>query len=180
MNNDPLEKLLNEKKAQTLSFEKSVEEFTADFFAEAATRTRQRASYFRAAALFAAAAGLLIAALLTWKPTPAATVAEVDPMAESLRLFGNDDVAVLFVDNDLVIGERFSGDAPSNLLRLKLAGDVDFQLACADHDSISVNTPRVSGNVIVSRSDSTTLVLDVDLKIKDRRICTQIPVVLNS
>jgi hypothetical protein len=84
------------------------------------------------------------------------------------------------VDNDLVIGERFSGDAPSNLLRLKLAGDVDFQLACADNDSISVNTPRVSGNVIVSRSDSTTLVLDVDLKIKDRRICTQIPVVLNS
>ena len=180
MNDDRLEKLLNEKKAQTLSFEKSVDEFTAAFFAKAETRSAKRPHWLRNAAIFAAAASLLIAAIITLKPAPAVAFTELDPLSESLRLFGSYEVAVLFVDNDLVIGERFSGDAPSNLLRLKLAGDVDFQLACADHDSISVNTPRVSGNVIVSRSDSTTLVLDVDLKIKDRRICTQIPVVLNS
>ena len=180
MNNDSLEKLLEEKKAQTLSFEKSVETFTADFFAKTESRTPQRAHWFRAAALVAAAAGLVLWALLAMRPAPAASVAELDPLAESLRLFGNDDVAVLFVDNDLVIGERLADSVPSNLLQLKLAGDVSLKLACSDNDSISVNSPGVSGNVVVSKSDSTTLVLDVDLKIKNRRICTQIPVVLNS
>ena len=180
MNDDRLEKLLNEKKAQTLAFDKSAEEFAADFFAKAETRAPERPLRLRKAAIFAAAASLLIMALITLKPAPAASAAELDPLAESLRLFGSGDVAVLFVDNDLVIGERVSGNAPSNLLQVKIAGNVDLKLACSDHDSISVNSPDVSGNVIVSRSDSSTLVLDVDLQIRDRRICTQIPVILNS
>ena len=180
MNNDRLEQLLEEKKAQTLPFEKSAEAFAADFFAKAETRRPRRARWFRAAALVAAAAGLVIWALLALKPAPAASDTEHDLLTESLRLFGSDEVAVLFVDNDLVIGERLSDTAPENLLQVKIAGNVDLKLACSDHDSISVNSPDVSGNVIVSRSDSNTLVLDVDLKLQNRRICTQIPVILNS
>ena len=180
MNDDRLEKLLNEKKAQTLSFEKGVDEFTAAFFAKAETRSAKRPHWLRNAVFFAAAASLLIAAIITLKPAPAVAFTELDPLSESLRLFGRDEVAVLFVDNDLILGERFSDAPPSNLLQLKIDGNVNLKLACSDNDSISVNSPGVSGNVIVSRSDSTTLVLDVDLKLQNRRICTQIPVALNS
>ena len=101
--------------------------------------------------------------------------AAVDPMQESLRLFG-DEVAVLFVGNDLVIGERLTEAPPDNILKVKLASDIELKIACADNDSISVNAPGVSGNVIVSRSDRQTLVLDVDLFIQGKRINTQIPV----
>ena len=85
-----------------------------------------------------------------------------DPMQESLRLFG-DDVAVLFVGNDLVIGERMNREMPSNVLNVKLADNLELKIACADNDS-------------VSRSDRQTLVLDVDLLILGKRIHTQIPV----
>jgi hypothetical protein len=98
-----------------------------------------------------------------------------DPMQESLRLFG-DEVAVLFIGNDLVIGERMNTESPSNVLNVKLANNIELKIACADNDSISVNAPGVSGNVIVSRSDRQTLVLDVDLFIQGKRINTQIPV----
>ena len=75
MNDDRLEKLLNEKKAQTLAFDKSVEEFAADFFAKAETRAPERPLRLRKAAIFAAAASLLIMALITLKPAPAASAA---------------------------------------------------------------------------------------------------------
>ena len=75
MNDDRLEKLLNEKKAQTLSFEKSVDEFTAAFFAKAETRSAKRPLGLRKAAIFAAAASLLIAVFITLKPAPAQAAA---------------------------------------------------------------------------------------------------------
>ena len=96
-------------------------------------------------------------------------------MIESLRLFG-DDVAVIFVGNDLVIGERMNSDTSSNILKIKLTNDIELKIACSDNDSITVNTPEISGNIIVSRSDRQTLVLDVDLLIQGKRINTQIPI----
>jgi len=75
-----------------------------------------------------------------------------------------------------VIGERMNTERPSNVLNVKLANNIELKIACADNDSISVNAPGVSGNVIVSRSDRQTLVLDVDLFIQGKRINTQIPV----
>ena len=51
-----------------------------------------------------------------------------------------------------------------------------LKIACSDNDSITVNAPEISGNIIVSRSDRQTLVLDVDLLIQGKRINTQIPI----
>ena len=150
----------------------------------------QKTHFWRYAAIFAAVIGITVLAL-TSMSGKTVTTSEItthksvatnnapgksfDPMQESLRLFG-DEVAVLFVGNDLVIGERMNTESPSNVLNVKLANNIELKIACADNDSISVNAPGVSGNVIVSRSDRQTLVLDVDLFIQGKRINTQIPV----
>ena len=192
MNEEQLEKLLAEKKARCFQFEQSEEEFLADFMVKTADCSRPRLPirFWRYAAIVAAAIGIALPAWIsrvdTADPPPlqvpkqpviAKTVPpeSLDPMRESLRLFGN-DVAVLFIDNDLVIGERLAEETPSNLLQVKLARGVDLKIACADKDSISVNSPGISGNVIVSRSDQSTLVLDIDLLIEGHRVNTQIPV----
>ena len=176
MNEEQLEKLLKEKKDHVYHFTQSEEDFLAGFM-EKIDHRPQKIHFWRYAAIFAAAASLvlmflsMIPAKLNYSGKPTA----VDPMQESLRLFG-DEVAVLFVGNDLVIGERLTEAPPDNILKVKLANNIELKIACADNDSISVNAPGVSGNVIVSRSDRQTLVLDVDLFIQGKRINTQIPV----
>ena len=190
MNEEQLEKLLHEKKSQTFLFDKSEEEFLADFMKKTEQSSPRKNYFLRYAAAFAVAAGLAVIALISMQNNNE-SISEVitqhhvsaknmqdetsDPMQESLRLFGN-DVAVIFVGNDLVVGERMAGDAPSNVLNVTLSDGVELKIACADNDSISVNAPGVSGNVIVSRSDQQTLVLDVDLLIQGKRINTQIPI----
>ena len=188
MNEELLEKLLKEKKDQVYHFTQSEEDFIAGFM-EKIERRPQKIHFWRYAAIFAAVIGITVLALTSMGktvPTSEITTYEsvatnnapgksFDPMQESLRLFG-DEVAVLFVGNDLVIGERMNTESPSNVLNVKLANNIELKIACADNDSISVNAPGVSGNVIVSRSDRQTLVLDVDLFIQGKRINTQIPV----
>ena len=189
MNEDILEKLLKEKKDRVYRFEQSEEDFLAGFM-EKIERRPHRIHFWRYAAIFAAVIGITVLALTSMSgktvPTSEITTLEsqatnnapgksFDPMQESLRLFG-DEVAVLFVGNDLVIGERMNTESPSNILNVKLANDIELKIACADNDSISVNAPGVSGNVIVSRSDRQTLVLDMDLLIQGKRINTQIPI----
>ena len=190
MNEEQLEKLLNEKRSQTFLFDKSEEDFLADFIQKTEQSLPRKNYFWRYAAAFAVAAGLAVIAVISMqnnKGQIAGVIHEhhasakkmqdvsLDPMQESLRLFGN-DVAVIFVGNDLVIGERMNTESPSNVLNVKLANNIELKIACADNDSISVNAPGVSGNVIVSRSDRQTLVLDVDLFIQGKRINTQIPV----
>lgn len=190
MNEDRLENLLKEKKDQVFHFNRSEEEFFAGFIAETKCHEAQKIHIWRYAAIFAAVLGLAVLAVIsmrnyplpaseTTKPVSMATnkapARSFDPMQESLRLFG-DDVAVLFVGNDLVIGERMNREMPSNVLNVKLADNLELKIACADNDSISINAPGVFGNIIVSRSDRQTLVLDVDLLILGKRIHTQIPV----
>ena len=190
MNEEQLEKLLNEKRSQTFLFDKSEEDFLADFIKKTEQSSPRKNYFWRYAAAFAVAAGLAVIAVISMqnnKGQIAGVINEhhasakkmqdvsLDPMQESLRLFG-DEVAVLFVGNDLVIGERMNTESPSNVLNVKLANNIELKIACADNDSISVNAPGVSGNVIVSRSDHQTLVLDVDLFIQGKRINTQIPV----
>ena len=190
MNEEQLEKLLNEKRSQTFLFDKSEDDFLADFIKKTEQSLPRKNYFWRYAAAFAVAAGLAVIAVISMqnnKGQIAGVINEhhasakkmqdvsLDPMQESLRLFGN-DVAVIFVGNDLVIGERMNTESPSNVLNVKLANNIELKIACADNDSISVNAPGVSGNVIVSRSDRQTLVLDVDLFIQGKRINTQIPV----
>ena len=190
MNEEQLEKLLNEKKSQAFLFDKSEEEFLADFIKKTEHSSPRKNHFLRYAAAFAVVSGLAVIALISMQCATnqiSETVAKhraaakntqeaaLKPMLESLRLFG-DDVAVVFVGNDLVIGERTTCDAPTNVLNVKLSDGVELKIACADNDSISVNAPGVSGNVIVSRSDHQTLVLDVDLFIRGKRINTQIPI----
>ena len=189
MNEDILEKLLKEKKDRVYRFEQSEEDFLAGFM-EKIERRPQKIHFWRYAAIFAAVVGITVLALtsMSGKTVPPSEITTLeslatnnapeksfDPMEESLRLFG-DEVAVLFVGNDLVIGERMNTESPSNILNVKLANDIELKIACADNDSISVNAPEVSGNVIISRSDRQTLVLDMDLLIQGKRINTQIPI----
>ena len=190
MNEEQLEKLLNEKRSQTFLFDKSEEDFLADFIKKTEQSSPRKNYFWRYAAAFAVAAGLAVIAVISMQNNKGQIAGVInahhasakkmqdvslDPMQESLRLFGN-DVAVIFVGNDLVVGERMTGDIPSNVLNVTLSDGVELKIACADNDSISVNAPGVSGNVIVSRSDRQTLVLDVDLFIQGKRINTQIPV----
>ena len=176
MNNEQFEKLLQNKKDQSFHFEKSEEEFLADFLAATDRPAAHNFRFLRRAALFAVAAGAAIFIWFSMKPEEPVVSPEVDLMTETLRLFAGDDVAVLFVDNDLVIGERTSDEHPENLLKVSLDENIELKIACANNDSISINSSNVYGNVIVSQSDSQTLVLDIDLLIQGRHINTKIPV----
>ena len=118
MNEEQLEKLLHEKKSQTFLFDKSEEEFLADFMKKTEQSSPRKNYFLRYAAAFAVAAGLAVIALISMQNNNE-PISEVitqhhvsaknmqdetsDPMQESLRLFGN-DVAVIFVGNDLVVG----------------------------------------------------------------------------
>ena len=176
MNEDLLEKLLKEKRDLVYHFDQSEDDLLAGFM-EKIERRPHRIHFWRYAAIFAVATGIVIMFLfmIPAKIDFSDKKNTVDPMIESLRLFG-DDVAVIFVGNDLVIGERMNSDTSSNILKIKLTNDIELKIACSDNDSITVNAPEISGNIIVSRSDRQTLVLDVDLLIQGKRINTQIPI----
>ena len=175
MNEEQLDKLLKSKELQSFSFGKDKEEFLSDFLTETRKTSALRQNILRIAALFAIAAGIAIFAADFFK-----TPKEFNhPIYESLRLFGNDS-AVMFIGNELVTGERITDETPSNIIGATLEDNIELKLACADNDSILVNMPGVSGNVIVSRCDARTLVLDIDLLIDGKRISTQIPVERNS
>ena len=91
-----------------------------------------------------------------------------------VELFGNES-AVLTLGDDLITAERNSRTTPSNFVNFKLeAGKCrwDLALACADDDSLYFDDPEIKGTVVVSRTDKSTLVLDVDLEVNKKRVKT--------
>ncbi len=176
MNEKQLDELLKRKKSATVNFPKNEAEFAGDFFAKIEKRRMIR---FR---FLSYAAGLLI--ILGLAVFFAKSEISIQPddtfvkVSETVRLFGG-DAAVLFFGNELVTGERESAEVQSNLVDVKFqtgARKIDLELACSDSDSIYLDSNGVSGNVVVSRCDPSTLVIDIDLKINGRRIRTVIPV----
>ncbi len=184
MTEQQLHELLKRKSDVTVTFSKSEAEFTKEFFAKIKPPVRRR---FSPGTLAAAASLLLaVAGMILWQrsenqpsaPPQTAHSTVYQRLNESLRLFGS-DAAVLFFGDELVTGDRESDEAPVNLIELVVksgARKINLALACSDSDSIYIDTPEVSGNVIISRSDASTLVVDLELMVKGRKIHTIIPV----
>ncbi len=183
MNEKQLDELLERKKSVSVNFPKNEAEFCNEFLARLNRPPVRSFHVWRYAAGFLIALG--IASFFVW-PTakPKQTLVEnlFVKVRETVRLFGS-DAAVLFFGNELVTGERESTATPTNFVNVKLqAGSkkIDLALACSDSDSIYLDKAEVSGNVVISRCDAYTLVLDVELTVNNRRVRMVIPVIRRS
>ena len=180
MNETKLDELLERKKNIPVKFDRSKTEFADDFFAKVNRRRAGGLHLLRYAAgflLFAAAAVFAVRpGSRPYKPAAESPFVKID---EAVRVFG-DNTAVLFFGDELVTGTRESSARMKNYVdvRIQSGGEkIDLSLVCADNDSIYLNGTDFSGDVIISRSDGSTLVLDVDLTIQGTKTRAVIPVV---
>ncbi len=178
MNDKKLDELLALKKSVSGDFSKSTAEFSRDFFAQIEKQSRKRFNYLAWAAGFIILLGVT-AFMLSLLKKPDVPYNPCAKLAETVRLFGR-EVAVIFLGNELVTGERDSSSLPKNFIDIDLAtngGELNLALACADNDSIMFDSPQYSGSIIASRCDDRTLVLDVDLTFNGKHLRTAIPVI---
>lgn len=191
-----IDKLLADKKNQKGNFSKSVDEFSKEFFAKIENTPPNRAkgllknkgSFFTVTKYFALAASILIflgiATFFGAKYTSnydKAGIKQYNKLIESVRLFG-DDVAVLFIGNELVTGSRESNTIPNNFIELDMTtwGEkFKLSLACSDEDSIIVDSLFCTGTIVTSKSDNKTLLLDIELNHDGKSIRTIIPVAVS-
>ena len=184
MNERQLDELLEQKKNFSVEFSRSTNEFTMDFLEKIGRRPSVSFHVWRYAAgfLLVTAAALAIFMMQNRTRPSGGTDAVPNPFAkvrEAARLFGNDS-AVMFFDDELVTGDRESSTEMTNYVDVMLqAGKKKLQLSmiCSDNDSIYLDGPDFAGNVIISRSDDSTLVLDMELTIKGEKTHAIIPVV---
>lgn len=124
--------------------------------------------------IYALAASLLLAlsvfvALPDLKPSAAPKSASGNKaLLEAQRLFG-DQVAVAFLDGELVTGERLSSDKPNLRLALELVDPATGKrsrliFAGSDNDTITLDSPLLAGEIILSRSDCRTTVVEYRLR----------------
>lgn len=179
MNEKQLDSLLEEKSSMQTRFSQSEAEFAEAFFRRIDDERRKK----RHAILLRCAAGFLLlltaAAVILPQMSEERSVSfnPYTKLSETVRLFG-EDAAVLFVNEELYTGER-SESPPENLVILTLLDEagkrIRLSLACSDQDTIYLDTPGISGEIVTSRCDGETLVLDLDLKWNGRRLRIDLP-----
>ncbi|MDD3155419.1 MAG: hypothetical protein PHS41_11180 [Victivallaceae bacterium] len=180
MNEKQLDELLQQKKSFAKKFEQSETEFIDSFFAKIDRKPTRTLYLLRYAAGFLLAAGLTV--LFAWpknQPQKKVEAPSFQTVSEAVRLFGS-DTAVMFFGNELVTGDRESSEKMANYVNIQLPSGtekIEILLACADNDSIYLDGAKISGNVIISRSDASTLVLDMELTVDGKSIHAVIPVV---
>ncbi len=186
MNEEKLNELLEYKRSAPVNFPKSEAEFTAEFFSRIEERKteKQRTIFFPDLVWRYAAGILLLLGISAVFLLPAGREAEESSggnpyaeLSEAVRLFDG-GTAVLFVNDDLCTGER-SASAPENLICLIFSDrngkTVRLSLACADQDTILLNMPGISGEIVASRCDGRTMMLDIDLNLNGKRLRLNIP-----
>ncbi|MEG1980505.1 MAG: hypothetical protein RR060_07235, partial [Victivallaceae bacterium] len=92
----------------------------------------------------------------------------------TMELFGS-DVALMFVNDELIIGERHGNGEDLRRWRLKVEDPASHQkytllVAGAENDALILESSEVSGTILISRSDADTLVFDVDINIQGREV----------
>ncbi len=179
MNDRQLDKLLELRKKTVLRFSKDEKKFAEEFFAKIDPPAPHRFPFLRCAAILLILIGVAAAFCLPLLRQPHLNWNKYNKISEAVRLFGG-DAAVIFFDNELITGEREAAGVPSNLVTISLwtgTQKLDLSLACSDNDSIYLDDGIYSGDVVVSRPDATTLVLDLELKIDGKMVRTVIPAV---
>ena len=184
MNERQLDELLEQKKNSAVEFNRSTAEFSRDFFEKVDNRPFPPFHIRRYAAGILLPAVAVLAIFMTLKRDDRSDKIGFPPdpfvkVNEAARLFGNDS-AVVFFGDELVTGSRESSMKMTNYVNVTLqAGKKNLQLSllCSDNDSIYLDGPDFSGNVIISRSDDSTLVLDMELTVRGEKTHTIIPAV---
>lgn len=165
-----LDTLLEAKKTSASAVPAPGAEAVAAVFVAGLRRRREN----RRRVIYALAASLLLAlsvfvALPGLRPSAAPKVATGNrALLEAQRLFG-DQVAVAFFDGELVTGERLSSDKPNLRLALELVDPATGKhskliFAGSDNDTIVLDSPLLAGEIILSRSDSRTTVVEYRLR----------------
>ncbi len=172
MNDHELDRLLRLKSEVTPpSFPRSAEAFKQNFFAAAPRETpTEWWKYMSRAAALLIVAGLLFLAM---QRNPA-TLPEQDKLAEAQRLFG-DAAAAVFCGDELVTGDRLGNGGREKRFELKLRsadGGAPLVLTFAgrEGESIVLDSPFLSGVILLSRSDAATLVVELELEYRGQTI----------
>ena len=180
MDEKQLDELLERKKSMFVKFERDEADFSSEFFSNINSHPPLVLHFWRYAAGFLLVAGLTLFFMQT-NHSSHRTSAESSfvKVNEAARVFGG-DTAVLFFRDELVTGRRDSAAKMGNYVDVQISSGnskIELSLVCADNDSIYLEGPVYSGNVIISRSDDSTLVLDMDLSIQGTKTRAVIPVV---
>lgn len=179
MNEKDLNKLLERKKSLPIRFPKNETEFAQDFFTKIeAAETRHNFHFWRYAAGFLVMLSLAAFFLLPQLKKECVYYNPYTKLTETARVFGL-DTAVLFVNDELYTGER-SGSTGEyqiilNLLQ-KNGKRIQLSLVCSDQDSIKLDMPGLSGEIVTSRCDEKNLILDLDIILNGKRIRLCAPV----
>lgn len=173
MKDDILDRLLDEKRAVPAVFKTTEAEFTEQFFAKIKTEEKPRFSLHSVIPWIAAAAVVFVvfgsALTLFLIREPVAARSQDRLLTETLRIFG-DETAVVYLNDELITGERDPESRAQNQIKLFLTGSdgkqIRLQLAASDHDTIAIG----AGSIVVSRCDAETLVLDLDLRLDNGQV----------
>lgn len=179
MNEEDLNELLERKKYLPVCFPKNETEFAQDFFTKIeAEAPRHHFHFWRYAAGFLV---LLSLAAFFLHPLLKKECVHYNPytkLTEAVRIFGS-DTAVLFVNDELYTGES-SGSTEKNQVILNLVQKngkrIQLSLVCSDQDSIKLDMPGLSGEIVTSRCDGKNLMLDLDIILNGKRIRLCAPV----
>ncbi len=200
MNEKHLDELLKKKSEKKTVFPKTEADFTAEFFCKIEQQEKERIIRFQLIFRVAAAAIFLLTAVAifylqsgseqdttpplnsTAQTTASQVLSPTDSYAvirNTLSVFGN-DAAVVYINDELMTGDREREQA-KNLVIVNLTEEngqqLTLQLACSDQDTIRLNSPQISGEIVASRCDSKTLVLDIDLNLNGKRLRLHMPAI---
>lgn len=89
--------------------------------------------------------------------------------AEAQKLFDGDEVAIIELGGEIFIGERLNPELPAQEILLRLPDNTIVKLSAAENDTIMLDN-GISGEIILSRTDKTTLIAELNLRYGDKII----------
>ena len=183
MNEKELSELLERKRTLPIRFPQDDAEFTRAFFTRMETaEPRPHFPFRRCAAGFLLMLAVAACFLLPRLKHAYVSYNPYTKLTETARIFGS-ETAVLFVNDELYTGER-SGSTEGNLVILNLFLDngkrLQLSLVCSDQDTIKLDMPGLSGEIVTSRCDQENLMLDLDIVLNGKRIRLCSPVAQRS
>lgn len=172
-----LDELLILKQQQTCDVVENEEEVIR-IFQNNIRKTKSRPRFYWAiAASIALCIGVL--SIMMWQMKPQeidlsmAKTSSWKIYTEVSKLFG-DESALAVIEDQVLIGERYDTKLPLQNVSLKIINPATGQaesmiLRVAENDTLTFSG-EISGEILISRSDNSTLVADIDLKSNDKHI----------
>lgn len=184
MNDRELDHLLEQKKTQRYEkFSVSRDEFKTQFFKTMRMESRESSTQwkglaFAALLVFVAFSTMGLAMLLSilrnipQAPSPVPFALAENPglayLSETSRFLGN-DTGFVYYNGELIVGERVAKGERKNQFLLTIHEEstnkeITIAFSAADEETIILDSPLLSGVILLTKSDANTFIAEVNLK----------------